>query len=72
MEVLALTDIALRALKPNEKPYIVSACGLYVEVFPTGGIVWRLRYRLNGGRDSGSVGSVQPKTLWARRASLRT
>jgi hypothetical protein len=39
---MALTDTALRALKPNEKPYIVSDDrGLYVEVFPTGGIVWR-------------------------------
>jgi hypothetical protein len=36
---MPLTDTALRALKPNEKPYIVSDDrGLYVEVFPTGGI----------------------------------
>jgi len=43
---MALTDTALKALKPKDKPYTVAdeRC-LYVEVFPTGGIVWRYRYR---------------------------
>src|SRR5262249_2663928 len=31
---MALTDTALKALKPKEKPYVVrDDCGLYVEVF---------------------------------------
>ena len=42
---MALTDTALKALKPQEKSYTVAdERGLYVEVFPTGGIVWRFRY----------------------------
>jgi hypothetical protein len=43
---MALTDTALKALRPKEKPYtLADEKGLYVEVFPTGGIVWRYRYR---------------------------
>ena len=46
---MALTDIALRALKPREKPYTVpDDRGLYVEVLASGSIVWRFRYRFNG------------------------
>src|SRR6266404_7032574 len=54
---MALTDTALKAFKPRDKPYIVSDDrGLYVEVFPTGGIVWRFRYRLNGKREKLTLG----------------
>jgi integrase len=61
---MALTDRALRALKPKNKPYIVSdARGLYVEVFPTGGIVWRFRYRLNGRREKLTIGKYPALTL---------
>lgn len=46
---MSLSDLALRALKPRDKAYSVSdGRGLYVEVFPTGGIVGRYRYRLAG------------------------
>lgn len=35
---MALTDTALKALKPRDKTYTVTDDrGLYVEVFPTGG-----------------------------------
>jgi len=41
---MALTDTALKALKPKDKPYTVADDrGLYVEVFPTGGVIWRFR-----------------------------
>ena len=37
---MALTDTALKALKPQDKHYTVAdERGLYVEVFPTGVIV---------------------------------
>lgn len=46
---MALTDTALKTLKPKEKAYTkADGRGLYVEVLPTGNIVWRYRYRLNG------------------------
>jgi integrase len=46
---MALTDTALRALKPREKAYTVADDkGLYVEVFPSGRMAWRYRYRFEG------------------------
>jgi hypothetical protein len=45
----ALTDAAIRAAKPADKPYKLSdAGGLYLYVAPTGGKLWRLDYRFNG------------------------
>ncbi len=41
---MSLTNTSLQALKPKDKPYTKSdGRGLYVEVFQTGGIVWRYR-----------------------------
>ncbi len=61
---MALTDTALKALKPKQKPYVVSdGRGLYVEVFPTGGVVWRFRYRLNGRREKLTLGKYPDLTL---------
>ncbi len=37
---MALTDTALKALKPRDRTYtITDDRGLYLEVFPTGGMV---------------------------------
>lgn len=61
---MSLTDTTLKALKPSDKPYIVSDDrGLYVEVFPTGGIIWRYRYRLNGSREKLTLGKYPDLTL---------
>lgn len=44
---MPLTDTRLRALKPKDKPYkVTDERGLYVEVTPTGGKLWRFRYRI--------------------------
>jgi len=61
---MALTDTALRALKAKDKAYTVSdERGLYVEVFPTGGVVWRFRYRLNGKQEKLTLGKYPALTL---------
>ncbi len=61
---MPLTDNALKALKPRAKPYTVTDDrGLYVEVFPTGGIVWRCRYRLNGETEKLTLGKYPALTL---------
>lgn len=61
---MALTDTALKALKPQDKPYTVADDrGLYVEVFPTGGIVWRFRYRVAGKREKLTLGKYPALTL---------
>ena len=61
---MALTDTALKALKPRDKAYTVADTrGLYVEVFPTGGIVWRYRYRIDGRREKLTLGKYPALTL---------
>src|SRR5690606_25626274 len=61
---MALTHTALKALKPKETSYIVSDDrGLYVEVLPTGSIVWRYRYRLKGKREKLTLGKYPALTL---------
>ncbi|HEK2507798.1 tyrosine-type recombinase/integrase [Pseudomonas aeruginosa] len=61
---MALTDTALKALKPRDKTYTVTDDrGLYVEIFPTGGVVWRYRYRLNGKYEKLTLGKYPALTL---------
>lgn len=61
---MALTDTALKALKPRDKTYtFTDDRGLYVEVFPTGGVVWRYRYRLNGKYEKLTLGKYPALTL---------
>jgi integrase len=48
-KVLPLTDAAVRNAKPQAKAFKLSdGGGLYLEVLPTGGKSWRMKYRLNG------------------------
>lgn len=61
---MKLTETALKALKPKDRPYTVTDDrGLYVEVFPTGGVVWRFRYRLNGKQEKLTLGKYPALTL---------
>ena len=61
---MALTDTALKALKPRGAAYTVADDrGLYVEVLPTGSVVWRYCYRLNGRREKLTLGKYPALTL---------
>jgi hypothetical protein len=41
-----LTDTAIRSARPREKAFkLFDGRGLYLEVTPTGGKLWRLKYR---------------------------
>lgn len=61
---VALSVPELKALKPRTKPYIVTDReGLYVEVLPSGSIVWRYRFRLNGKREKLTIGSYPDLSL---------
>ena len=54
---MALTDTAIKALKPQAKRYLVTDDrGLSLEVYPTGGMAWRYRYRLNGKLEKVALG----------------
>lgn len=67
---MALTDTALRALRPKPRPYtLADDRGLCVEVFPTGGVVWRYRYRLGGKQEKLTLGKYPALTL--RNARLK-
>ncbi len=46
---MALSDVAIRTAKPGTKPSrMFDGGGLYLEVTPSGGKLWRLKYRFGG------------------------
>ena len=64
-----LTDTAVKALKPQRKLYKVSdRDGMYVVVQPSGAIVFRYDYRLNGRRETLTLGRYGPDGLSLARA----
>jgi integrase len=74
-----LTDAALKCLKPREKDYkLADRDGMYVVVTTSGRLVFRLDYRLNGrretltigryGRDGISLAEAREECLRARKA----
>ncbi|MCX7198738.1 MAG: Arm DNA-binding domain-containing protein [Proteobacteria bacterium] len=80
---MPLTDTAIRALKPEVRRYSrTDERGLVIEVFPTGGMLWHYRYRVNGKPERVTLGryparcarpgwSVTGARRWSRRASHR-
>lgn len=64
-----LTDAAIKALKPRDKLYkVVDRDGMYVVVQPSGAIVFRLDYRLNGRRETLTLGRYGASGLSLARA----
>ena len=54
---MSLTDTSIRNAKPGEKPVrLFDGGGLYLEVSPTGGKWWRLKYRFDGKEKRLSLG----------------
>ena len=80
---MSLTDPAIRNAKPGvtpagkstDKPYkLGDAGGLYLEVAPTGGKWWRLKYRYDGKEKRLSLGvypDVSLKDARQRRDDAR-
>jgi len=59
-----MTDTAIKALKPKASRYTVSdEKGLVLEVFPTGGMLWHYRYRLNGKQERVTLGRYPALSL---------
>lgn len=59
-----LTDTKLKNLKPQEKLYkVTDRDGLYVAVSPAGTVTFRLDYRLNGRRETLTIGRYGPAGL---------
>lgn len=66
-----LTATAVRNVKPKEKPYKLSdGGGMYLEVTPSGGTYWRLKYRFNGKEKRLALG-VYPETTLAQARERR-
>lgn len=64
-----LTDTAIKALKPQKKLYkVTDRDGMYVVVQPSGAIVFRHDYRLNGRRETITLGRYGPEGLSLARA----
>ena len=61
---MALTETRLRALKVKDKPYKVAyQRGLYIEVTPSGGKLWRFRYRIGKVEKKLAIGSYPDISL---------
>jgi hypothetical protein len=65
-----LTDKAVKAAKPKDRPYKLSdEKGLFLLVTPPGGKLWRLKYRVSGREKSLAIGAYPDVGLAeARRA----
>ncbi|WP_428629862.1 tyrosine-type recombinase/integrase [Sphingopyxis sp.] len=61
---MALTDIAIRTAKARAKPYkLADALGLFLLVQPSGGKLWRLKYRIDGREKKLGFGTYPDVTL---------
>lgn len=67
-----LTDTKLKSLKPQEKLYkVTDRDGLYVAVSPAGTVTFRLDYRLNGRRETLTIGRYGPAGITLAEARER-
>ncbi len=58
IEIVTLTDVAVRNAKPGPKPYKMGdSHGLFLLVQPTGGKLWRLKYRVDGREKKLAIGT---------------
>jgi hypothetical protein len=65
---MPLTDTAIRNAKPGKKPVrLFDGGGLYLEVSPTGGKWWRLKYRIGGKEKRLSLGVYPEVSLRGAR-----
>jgi len=61
---MALTDVAIRNAKPREKPYkLGDTGGLFLLVQPSGGRLWRLKYRIDGREKKLGIGTYPEVSL---------
>ncbi|MEN3976140.1 integrase arm-type DNA-binding domain-containing protein [Emcibacter sp. SYSU 3D8] len=66
---MSLTYTAIRAAKPRAKPYkLADEKGLFLLVQPSGGLLWRLKYRADGKEKKLSLGTYPATSLSDARA----
>jgi integrase len=65
---MPLTNVAIRSAKPTTRAFkLYDSGGLYLEVSPSGGKWWRLKYRFNGKENRISLGVYPETTLRSAR-----
>lgn len=65
---MALTEVAVRNAKPGEKPYkLTDGGGLFLSVTPSGGKLWRLKFRFGGREKLLALGKYPQVSLSAAR-----
>jgi len=65
---MSLTDVQIKALKPSAKPVrAFDGNGLYLEVTPSGGKLWRYKYRFGGKAKLLSIGKYPDVSLSGAR-----
>lgn len=66
---MRLTDVAIRKAKPADKPVrLFDGGGLYLEIAPTGGKLWRWKYRFGGKEKRLALGVYPDVSLGEARA----
>jgi hypothetical protein len=66
------SDIVLKQLKPRQKLYkVADRDGMHVVVAPSGRVTFRYDYRLNGRRETLTIGSYGPGGLTLSKARER-
>ena len=61
---MALTDLDIRNAKPDAKSYkLFDGAGLYVEIMPSGGKLWRYKYRFGGKEKRLALGAYPVTSL---------
>lgn len=66
---MPLTDTVIRNAKPADKPYkLYDGGGLYIEITPSGGKLWRLKYRYAGKEKLQALGKYPAVSLSAARS----
>jgi integrase len=63
-----LSDINIKRAKPSEKSYkVFDGGGLYIEIQPTGGKLWRFKYRFEGKENRLALGKYPDVSLQEAR-----
>lgn len=70
---MKLNDQQIKKAKPKDKPYkLADGKGLYLYITPTGGKLWRLKYRVDGKEKTLSIGAYPTITLAQAREQAET
>lgn len=67
-QIIPLTDIKIKAAKPSDKPLkLFDGGGLFLLITPSGGKLWRLKYRFGGTEKLLTLGTYPQTTLTEAR-----